>query len=105
MAVPQLSLLQRLHERYRDRGLSVLGVALESEPEPILTHVARHGYTFPVVHADPAVGREYEIFRIPRTYLLDHEGVIRSYVTGYSIEGELSLEQDLTNLLSSGVSE
>jgi peroxiredoxin len=41
--------LQRLYEKYKDRGLGVVGVMEYSDPEEIRIHINRIGITYPVV--------------------------------------------------------
>jgi len=81
---------QALHQKYRARGLAVLGVNIEGNPTRARAMAQKLGLTFPTVLA--AAGPEgpnwgsvqiadYHIDSIPRGLLIDKKGVIRAEAT------------------------
>lgn len=64
--------LQALHATLRDKGLVVVGVAIDDSAENIKEAVARFGITYPVIiDSTYKTKRSYEIRGMPETYLLD----------------------------------
>ena len=71
-----LRYLERMHRRYRARGLRLTGVALDSDVDAVRQFVARNELTFVVV-SDPfaaALHTSYGTPRDPEAYLVDAEG-------------------------------
>lgn len=71
-----LQYLERMHRRYRARGLRMTGVALDSDVNRVRQFVARNDLTFAVL-SDPfaaALHTSYGTPRDPEAYLLDAEG-------------------------------
>lgn len=94
--------LQRLHEAYAARGLTVLAVSTdEPRNRPKIGSTARAlGLTFPVlVDADKRAAQLYRVESIPMTFLVDREGRIRSLHRGYRPGDLEALERELLPLL------
>jgi peroxiredoxin len=94
--------LQRLHEAYAKRGLTVLAVSTdEPRNRPKIGSTARAlGLTFPVlVDADKRAAQLYRVESIPMTFLVDREGRIRSLHRGYRPGDLEELERKLLPLL------
>ena len=96
--------VQKMHDRYRDRGVLVLGISYESTDvlRPFLT---KNAYTMPV-GSDPEkkVVGAYGVRGWPSTVLIDKKGKI-AYVGGpYGIESQiekaLGLESSPATLLT-----
>ncbi len=73
----EMPTLERLHRERAERGLAVVGVALDAEGAAVGPFVREHGLSFPIL-LDPRgeVGRGYQAESIPLTYLIDPEGRI-----------------------------
>jgi peroxiredoxin len=71
-------------EKYRDRGLVVVGLAVKDSRDSVQRLVSNLGLTFPI-GLDPAGAVAVERYRItgmPVTVFVDRQGVIRKYWTG-----------------------
>lgn len=91
--VREMPSLQRVYERYGDRGLEVLAVAVDDVPgerQPdgrivglVSEFVAEYGLTFPVA-VDPTGGteRRFGTEYLPTTVLIDRAGRIRATEIG-----------------------
>ncbi len=98
--------LQRLHERYRARGLEVVGVSVDAtgDEAAIRDFMKRFGMTYPVWR-DPSetVSATFLLLGVPATFLIDRAGVLRWKKTGPfarddaaligAIEGALATER------------
>jgi peroxiredoxin Q/BCP len=74
---------QRLNKRFAPQGLTVLGVALDPEPESVRAFMTRIYTEFPIL-ADPfgsKLNATYGSLRDPEAYLLDREGRVLAVFT------------------------
>ncbi|MDW7651080.1 MAG: TlpA disulfide reductase family protein [Bacillota bacterium] len=70
--------MQKVYEELNNDGFSILAVNVGQEPlHMIRDFLGENGYTFPVVKDDGQVSLLYEVQFIPKTLLLDREGVVR----------------------------
>jgi peroxiredoxin len=76
-------LLREMDERYRDRGLVLLGVQVQQTVEDGQRYASTYGLRYRI-GADVAgeVFREYRVFALPTQFFIDTTGVIRSIVNG-----------------------
>ena len=68
--------MERLHLAYKDRGLVVLAVSLDSQDASVVSpFVKKFGLTFPI-GLDPkmAVRERYGVWAVPSTFLIDRNG-------------------------------
>ncbi|MCH7904009.1 MAG: redoxin domain-containing protein [Armatimonadetes bacterium] len=77
--------MKDLYEYYKDRGLEIVGLSLDDPVEQgglenVRLFVEEFGMTWPQYHMndDPTLTSKYGIQEIPRLFLLDKEGRIRS---------------------------
>jgi peroxiredoxin len=68
--------MERLHRAYKDRGLVVLAVSLDSQGASVVTpFVKKFGLTFPIGLDPRMVVRErYGVWAVPSTFLVDRKG-------------------------------
>ncbi len=93
--IPQLN---AIHERYRDRGLVVIGVAVDETPSDVVDFERRIPIRYPTGMFNPDVAAllgEPEV--IPTTLLIDRAGVLRRTFRGY-VDAR-TLEQEILRLL------
>ena len=68
--------MERLHRAYKDRGLVVLAISLDSQGASVVNpFVKKFAITFPV-GLDPkmAVRESYGVWAVPSTFILDRQG-------------------------------
>jgi len=70
--------LERAWRAYRDRGVAVLGVAIQDRQEAALKFISEFSLTFPNA-PDPAgkVSVDYGVYGVPETFFIDRSGRIR----------------------------
>jgi thiol-disulfide isomerase/thioredoxin len=98
----QLPALDRMQRELGSRGLAVLGVAVDEEPEAVRAFLARTPVTFSVLF-DPGgedLATPLRISRLPTTLLVDRRGVIRDVHLGFAPGDEVRLEDEVRRLLS-----
>ncbi len=86
--------LRAIHERYRDRGLELVGVSVDSEgtDEAVRSFMKDFEMTFPVWR-DPEerISTRFLAVGVPATFLIDREGILRWRKTGPIAPGDTSL--------------
>ncbi len=101
-AMPQI---QRLHDRYRDRGLVVVSLSYE-DTDTMKPFLEKNAYTMPVASdTKKTCVTAYGVQGWPTTFLIDKEGKIAYVGSPYSlepaIEKALGLESSPSTLLTS----
>ena len=93
--------IQRLHDSYKERGLSTVWINVVPEEERLLAGwQARHGYTVPILLGGRSVQREYELDITPTHYLLDAQGRVLRRHTGYNAGDEKELEREIQQAIA-----
>lgn len=86
--------LQRLHEKYGDRGLTVVGInPFDTAEDDIGAFLAKRGVTYTVLLGAKEVAKQYRVTAYPTLYLIDRNGVIVHVQEGYGEEAEKELEE------------
>jgi peroxiredoxin len=85
----KMPVMQRLYEDLQQDGFLVLAVNVNDLPALAREFVVQNGYTFQVLKDDGLVSRLYEVRYIPKTLLLDRDGVIRRIRVGTLGEQEM----------------
>jgi peroxiredoxin len=80
--------LQELHERFREKGLAILGFNSADDREIALQFMAENGATFPTIldPSDAAVKigfGDYHATGVPVNYVIDREGKVVDAWYGY----------------------
>jgi len=76
--------MERLHQAYKDRGLVVLAISLDSQGASVVKpFVKRFALTFPI-GLDPkmAVRETYGVWAVPSTFLIDRNGKRALFANG-----------------------
>jgi len=92
------SALERLYERYKDRGLQVLGITIDrgfGAKNNVIQFVKTNGQQYPILWDDGQTSKVYRVIRIPITYVLDERYIIKEIIVGYA----KSYEEKLNNII------
>ena len=83
MEIPELAQLQRT---YKDQGLVVVGMSLDSQPaDYVRTEARRMGADYPIVLIGESGAAEWgSIVAIPTTFVIDRQGRIERTLQGYT---------------------
>ena len=101
--IKELPYIQRIHDEYTEKGLTVLAVTIDSprSQSRVRPFIKGRKFTFPVV-----MDGDQSVFRlmqgqgtIPYVVVLDPEGYIRYRHTGYRPGDEIELENIVLELL------
>lgn len=82
---------QAVYQDYRDRGFSVVGIAMDvGGREPVEAFVRDNRIGYPVAMADEDVQLAYGgVEALPQSFLVDRQGRVRRMVSGVFSEGTL----------------
>ncbi|MFZ5875082.1 MAG: TlpA disulfide reductase family protein [Nitrospirota bacterium] len=81
----ELPEFQKFHQKYHDRGFSVVGINIDKKQANAAKYVERFGLSFPVVlDPDSETIRSYRGRSMPISYLVDRHGVIRQVFFGFN---------------------
>lgn len=95
VTIPELN---ALHERYRDRGLVVLGLSVDDDPEAVLEFERAVPIRYPTGLFNPRLAERLgQPSAIPTTLLIDRQGVLRRTFVGFV--DVATLEQEIAGLL------
>ena len=86
-----IPILSKLHKKYLDKGLVILGVSLDNEGLGMLgTFVHENMIPYKVVMGDKKIGRAFGgVSSIPTLYLVDRDGRLVRKLTGYHSYAQL----------------
>jgi len=96
MEIPHL---KELHARYKEKGLTVIGVSLDAQGKQVVApFVEKHEIPFLSLLGNADVVKAYGNVRsIPTTFLIDRKGIVQKVYKGYQ---DISVfEADIKKLL------
>jgi thiol-disulfide isomerase/thioredoxin len=82
--------LQKLHDKYADRGLVILAVHYDDQGEP-KRYMRDNGYTFTVIDDGLDIAKRYGVSKIPTIIVVDPEGRVAHRQTGFAVGDEEKL--------------
>lgn len=92
--------LNRLADKYRSSGFTLLGVNVDDDPKNATAAAAKMGVRFPVLlDGDKRVVKLYDVATMPSTILIDRDGRIRYLHRGYRDGYEETYDQQVRELL------
>jgi peroxiredoxin len=80
----EMPAMERLYQRYKDKGFVVLAVSMDSEGGPIVVpFVKERGLTFPIgVDPKMALADRYGVRALPSSFLVDRKGNVAALALG-----------------------
>lgn len=96
-----LPILQSLHEKYKDRGVVVVGIDPYDDPvkREMAEFLSNRGITYTVLFSDHELSKAYRVHAFPTLFILDRDGKIVETHTGFSKEMGTELEEQLQKML------
>lgn len=85
--------LEKIHKKYIQQGLQVLGLCAESEREAALRFASELGITFPMAYNAQTVSRRYGIQGVPFIYLLDKKHELSEVWPGFDQSYSVQIEK------------
>ena len=92
--------LNRLYDKYKASGFTLLGVNIDDDPRTAASTASRMGLKFPVLlDADKSVSKLYDLGSMPATVLIDRDGKVRFLHRGYREGMEEAYERQIRELV------
>lgn len=83
----EMPALDALYKKYARKGLVVLAVNVGQRKGTVNALAREMGISYPVLlDPDKAMGGKYDVVGVPRTYLVDRNGVVRFKILGSTTE-------------------
>jgi peroxiredoxin len=97
----EMPVLERLYQRYRGQGFRVVAVSQDRQVSNVRSFLNEHSVSFPVVHdASHQVAGRYSPPRMPSSFIIDRNGVVRHVHAGYRSGDARAFEREIRALLS-----
>jgi thiol-disulfide isomerase/thioredoxin len=89
----------RWQEQYGPQHLTVIGISMDDDSEPVRRMMRAQRIDYPVAMGDAKLGQRYGgVLGLPLTFLIDRNGIVRAKFQG---EGDLGkIEASLRSLLA-----
>ena len=83
VCIDEMPLIQEAHDRWADRGLVILAIAIGDSPADVKEFLASQGYTLPVLlDGDAEAAFLYRAFFTPTSFLIGRDGTIQDRKVG-----------------------
>ena len=96
-----LPALQRLHEKYKDRGFVMVGIDPFDDPDEdaMADFLSKRGVNYTVAFADRELAETYHVSGYPTLFFVNRKGKIMQVYVGYSKDMEAEIEKQLLKML------
>lgn len=96
-----LPTLQRLHEKYKDRGFVMVGIDPIDDPveAEMADFLAKRGITYTVAFSGRELAKAYHVSGYPTLFFVNRKGKIMQVYVGYSKDMEAEIEKQLLRML------
>jgi len=96
----EMPLLDKINDRYKDLGFTLLGVNVEEEPDRARAMLKDIPVNFPILFdSQNKVSQQYNLIAMPSTVFVDRDGNIRYFHAGYLPGDEKQYEKFIKNLV------
>ncbi|MGE5299366.1 MAG: peroxiredoxin family protein [Acidobacteriota bacterium] len=78
--------LEKIHKEYQDEDVVILGISMDSggdAKQKVRDFALKYNLSYVMLVDDGKVSRSYEVNKIPTTFILDRDHVIRKIFPGY----------------------
>jgi cytochrome c biogenesis protein CcmG, thiol:disulfide interchange protein DsbE len=90
--------IERLHEKYKDKGVVVLAVSMDDTGwDAVQSFVKENGIKYTVLKGNDNVAEKYQVRSIPMLMVIDKEGKIVKRYLGFGSEEDV--EKDIKSVL------
>lgn len=91
--------VEKLYQEMKDRGLVVLGINVENNPEAARDFARSRGIEYPVLLGDEQTARAYQIRGIPAFFIISPDGKIAHRYIGFQPALAQQWRSDILKLL------
>ena len=96
----ELPVLAELYEKYKDQGLIVVGINVDTDPRKVKAFLKQTPLPFDVVlDTDSAIHKQFDATSVPATYWINTKGQIERKTVGYDERKKKELDKYVQSLL------
>lgn len=100
-AKKQVVLIEKFHQKYREKGVVVIGITSEKDIAKIKSFVTDNKITFTILSNGADVYKNYRVTQLPILYFINKEGVVCSIFMGTNASNEAKIDAEIEKLLKS----
>lgn len=79
----EMPALSKLYSRFKDKGLIIVGVSIDSSEKLVKSFLETNPVSFPIAtDIDSKIADLYKVYTYPTTFLIDKHGVVQEYFLG-----------------------
>jgi cytochrome c biogenesis protein CcmG/thiol:disulfide interchange protein DsbE len=98
--VDELPSLNRLAERYAPKGVQVIGVSVDEDPEQYHNFLLKHGVTFLTLrNPNKSISERWGTYKLPESYIISRDGHLLNKVIGGTDWGDHEMTSYFDNLV------
>ena len=96
-----LPTLQRMHEKYKDQGVVIIGIDPIDDPvkDDMADFIKKRSVGYTVVFSDRELPQKYRVTGYPTLFFINREGKIVKYHEGFSASMEEKVEKQIQKML------
>ncbi|MFV1982039.1 MAG: TlpA disulfide reductase family protein [Thiohalomonadales bacterium] len=92
--------MNEMHARYKDKGLVILAVNLDKDPELVAKFLRDYPAKFKIAYDPSGKSAEaYKVLGMPSSYIIDRQGNIIETHIGFREKDKAGLEKKISSLL------
>ncbi len=91
--------LESLYQRYKEKGLVVIGVSFDEDVELVKRFKERYIMTYPVLMGEDRIKNNYGLIAIPEMFIIGRDGVLRYHHLGFNESVPDEVEKQIKGLL------
>jgi peroxiredoxin len=91
--------LEGLHQRYREKGLVILGISFDGDTDTVRNFRKKITMTYPVLMGDDRLKNDYGLIGIPEMFILDRNGILKHHHLGFDDSLPAQIEKEVMELL------
>ena len=96
----ELPVLEKLYQKYKGRGLVVVGVSVDEEAGNVAPFIKKMKVSFPIVHdAGHKIADRFKPPKMPSSYVVDRNGIVRHVHEGFHAKDAAALDAEVQALL------
>lgn len=91
--------LESLYQRYKERGIVVIGVSFDEDVELVKRFKERYPMTYPTLMGEGWIKNNYGLIGIPEMFIIGRDGVLRYHHLGFNESVPDEVEKEIKKLL------
>jgi cytochrome c biogenesis protein CcmG, thiol:disulfide interchange protein DsbE len=96
----EMPVLERLYQKYKGRGLVVVGVSVDEEAGNVAPFIKKMKVSFPIVHDQGhKIADRFKPPKMPSSYIIDRKGIVRYIHEGFHAKDAAVMEAEINALL------